>query len=59
MFRLIKFAWRHRRRLLLPLMGLTAGVAGFCYAITLDEASKRNLKKKISEAREMPGRLLT
>lgn len=59
MLKLIKFAWRHRRRLALPVFGLAAAFTGFYYAISLDEATKRHLKKKFSEVRKMPGRLLT
>jgi hypothetical protein len=41
------------------LLGLLAAFAAFYYAISLDEGTKRHIKKRLSEARKMPGRFIT
>jgi hypothetical protein len=57
--KLAGFMW-HKRRISAVLgLCLVAGFAGFRHAITLDEGTKRHLKKQLSEASRMPGRLLT
>lgn len=57
--KLAGFVWRKRRRSAVLSLCLVVGFAGFRYAITLDEGTKRHIKKQLSEASRMPGRLLT
>lgn len=41
------------------LLVAAAAFAAFYYAIGLDEGTKRHMRKRLSEARKMPGRLIT
>lgn len=59
MGKLVKWAWGRRRILLLACASLIAGLAGFHYAISLDEGTGAHIKKQFVEASRMPGRLLT
>lgn len=56
---LMKTAWQKRRLLLFALAAISAGFAGFRFAIKLDEGTKRHVIKQLREASRMPGRLLT
>jgi hypothetical protein len=56
---LMKSAWRRRGLLSLLLAGAGVALLALDRAIRLDEGSKRHLRKQLSEAREMPRRLLT
>lgn len=59
MAKLVKFAWR-RRRLWVVLSGaLAAGLAGLYHATGMDEGTKRHIRKQLTEASRMPGRILT
>jgi len=55
----MKSAWRRRGILSLLLAGAAVALFALDRAIRLDEGSKRHLRKQLSEAREMPRRLLT
>ena len=57
--KLAGFARRKRRLSAVLGICLVAGFAGFRYAITVNEGTKRHLGKQLSEASRMPGRLLT
>jgi hypothetical protein len=53
------FAWRHKQAALWGAVVCAAAVAGFDYALGLEEGRIRHIKKMASEAVAMPGRLLT
>ncbi len=56
---LLSYAWRHRRAAGALAIALAGSAAGLSLAANLDEGRKRHLEKRLSEARRMPGRLLT
>lgn len=56
---LVRFVWRHKRGTGLLVLAAAAALAAFYYSISLDEGTRKQLKKQFSEAREMPRRLLT
>jgi hypothetical protein len=56
---LIRSAWRRKGSLILTAVGIAVALAALNRSIKLDEGSKRHLRKQLSEAREMPRRLLT
>jgi len=55
----LRFAARHSRLVRSVVIAGAAAALGFLYALRLDEGRKKHLKKQLSEAREMPRRLLT
>ena len=59
MIRPISFAWEHRGGLAAFLVLLAGALAGLYRASNLDEGYVKHVKKQITEARLMPGRLLT
>jgi len=56
---MLRFTWRHRRAAGALAVMTTAGLAAFSYALGIDEGKKRHIRKQLSEAAAMPGRLLT
>jgi len=59
MTRPVRFAWEHRAGLAALLVLLAGALAGLHRASSLDEGYVKHVKKQLSEARQMPGRLLT
>ncbi len=59
MVKLVKFAWRRRRLWLVLSAALATGFAGLYRATGMDEGTKRHIRKQLTEASRMPGRLLT
>jgi hypothetical protein len=59
MVKLVKYVWRRRRLWMLLGAALAAGFAGLYGATGMDEGTKRHVRKQLTEASLMPGRLLT
>jgi hypothetical protein len=59
MVRLVKSAWRRRRFWLVVGAALAAGSAGLYRATGMDEGTRQHIRKQLTEASRMPGRLQT
>ncbi len=56
---MLAFAWKHRRGLGLLGLAAAAGLGSLGCALGMDEGRRLHIRKQLSEAAAMPGRLFT